>query len=225
MVNLSHWVFANDFTAHEAAYLILGVDPSIDIDGRSASHIKKRMLDAYTASIQNLEFRFIIEPCLPDDWLDDGTDTIEDKYTLNSVDISALYEVYFQEDEVSISLWLEDKERNDFLQQRFSRPEIARWLNDCQLTSAYQFVPVSNLISNAKIEKQTLEKPLNTRERETLLTIIAALCKEYKIEISKPSKAADLIQSMTDSLGAHVAKRTIEEHLKKIPDALVTRMK
>ena len=55
MIKNLHWVFANDFTAHEAAYLILGVDPSIDIDGRSASHIKKRMLDAYTASIKNLK--------------------------------------------------------------------------------------------------------------------------------------------------------------------------
>lgn len=225
MVDLSHWVFANDFTAHEAAYLILGVDPSIDVDDRSASHIKKRMLDAYKASIQNLEFRFIVEPCLPDDWLDDGTDTIDDKYTLSSIDIDNLYDLYSRGDEISVSLWLEDKERNNFLQQRFSRPELARWLNENQLTSAYQFVPVSNLIPNGKSEKKSLAKPLNTRERETLLTIIAALCKESKVDIHKPSKAADIIQSMTDSLGAHVAKRTIEEHLKKIPDALETRMK
>ena len=69
------------------------------------------------------------------------------------------------------------------------------------------------------------DKFLSKRERDTLLTIIAALCKEAKIDIKTPSKAGDLIQSLTDSMGAPVAKRTIEEHLKKIPNALATRMK
>ena len=74
-------------------------------------------------------------------------------------------------------------------------------------------------------ESKNTAKPLSNRERDTLLTIIAALCKEAKIDISSPSKAGDFIASLTDSIGAHVAKRTIEEHLKKIPNALETRMK
>lgn len=74
-------------------------------------------------------------------------------------------------------------------------------------------------------EYQKPAKPLATRERDTLLTIIAALCKEAKIDIKTPSKAGDLIESLTDSMGAPVARRTIEEHLKKIPNALETRMK
>lgn len=74
-------------------------------------------------------------------------------------------------------------------------------------------------------EYQKPAKPLATRERYTLLTIIAALCKEAKIDIRTPSKAGDLIQSLTDSMAAPVAKRTIEEHLKKIPDALASRMR
>jgi hypothetical protein len=69
------------------------------------------------------------------------------------------------------------------------------------------------------------EKPMSTKERGTLLTIIAALAKEAKIDISKPSKAAGSIETLTDQLGAPVAKRTIEEHLKRIPDALERRAK
>jgi len=69
------------------------------------------------------------------------------------------------------------------------------------------------------------EKPLGTIERKTLLTIIAAIAKPAKINIEAPGKAAVYIEGLTDELGAHVAKRTIEEHLKKIPDALETRMK
>jgi hypothetical protein len=225
MVDLSHWVFADDFTPHEAAHLIVGADPSIESAGRNVEHIKNRMLEAYTAAIQNLEFRFIIQPCLADDWNNDGTDTVDEKHTLNSIDIDALYEGYFHGDEVSISLWLEDQKRTDFLRQRFSRDKLAKWLNENMLVSAYQFAPVSHLKPNELGGKNTLEKPLNKRERETLLTIIAALCKECRVDINSPSKAGDLIQSMTDLLGAPVAKRTIEEHLKKIPKALETRMK
>ena len=73
-------------------------------------------------------------------------------------------------------------------------------------------------------EAQT-EKPLYTRERDTLLTIIAALAKEAKINIHTPGSAALSIEDLTDKLGAHVSKRAIENHLKKIPDAVGTRKK
>jgi len=71
----------------------------------------------------------------------------------------------------------------------------------------------------------SIDRPLETRERNTLLTIIAALCKDAKIDITKPSKAGEYIHSITNHMGATVAKRTIEEHLKKIPNALEGRMK
>lgn len=75
---------------------------------------------------------------------------------------------------------------------------------------------------------QIEEKPLATTERNTLLTIIAVLAKAAKVQIddySKPGKAAGYIEGLTDEFGAHVSKRAIEDHLKKIPDALRTRMK
>ena len=71
-------------------------------------------------------------------------------------------------------------------------------------------------------------KPLGTRERDTLLTIIAVLAKAAKVPLDdygKPGKAAGYIEGLTDEFGAHVSKRAIEDHLKKIPDALGTRMK
>jgi len=64
------------------------------------------------------------------------------------------------------------------------------------------------------------EKVLGTRERNTLLTIIAALCKELSIDVSQPSKAAAAIESLTTKIRARVAQRTIENHLKRIPEAL-----
>ena len=79
---------------------------------------------------------------------------------------------------------------------------------------------------NASLAARVKEtEPLDTRERNTLLTIIAALCKEAKIPYDKPAKAAGMIQSTAAKMGVSIGETTIESHLKKIPDALATRMK
>lgn len=64
------------------------------------------------------------------------------------------------------------------------------------------------------------QKPMATKERSTLLTIIAVLAKEAKIDWQKTSKAAELIVSAADQDGLSLGQRTVEEHLKRIPDAL-----
>lgn len=68
-------------------------------------------------------------------------------------------------------------------------------------------------------------RPLLTTERNTLLTIIAALSKKANIDIKEAGKSAQYIAGLTAELGANVSKRAIEEHLKKIPNALSIRMK
>jgi hypothetical protein len=67
---------------------------------------------------------------------------------------------------------------------------------------------------------QKIEKPIERRERSTLLAIVAALCELAKIDVTKPSAAAAVIESQTVRMGARVAARTIENHLKLIPEAL-----
>ena len=64
------------------------------------------------------------------------------------------------------------------------------------------------------------EKPLERRERTTLLVIIAALANMAKIDVTKPSKAAGNIENQTQLMGARVAARTIENHLKRSREAL-----
>jgi len=64
------------------------------------------------------------------------------------------------------------------------------------------------------------EKPLASRERKTLLTIIAALAKEAKIDITKPYEGANIIEAMTDQFGAHVDSDTIAKKLKLIDELL-----
>lgn len=71
----------------------------------------------------------------------------------------------------------------------------------------------------------THTKPLGTTERTTLLTIIAALVQELDLPISNPSKTSSLISDMTARISASVSQRAIEDHLKRIPDALERRAK
>jgi hypothetical protein len=68
-------------------------------------------------------------------------------------------------------------------------------------------------------------RPLLTTERNTLLTIIAVLCKEAKLDYKTASKTAGFVASTAARMGVSIGETTIENHLKKIPDALETRMK
>jgi hypothetical protein len=68
--------------------------------------------------------------------------------------------------------------------------------------------------------ERTMDRPLEWKERATLLVIIAALAKLAKVDIDKPSKAAVAIESQIALMGAHMGVRTIEVHLNRIRDAL-----
>jgi len=72
-------------------------------------------------------------------------------------------------------------------------------------------------------KRHVLDKPIATRERNTLLTIIAALCKDVGYDVSKHSKTAGLIRNTAADMGITIGETTIEMHLKKIPHALEAR--
>lgn len=67
-------------------------------------------------------------------------------------------------------------------------------------------------------------EPLSTKERNTLLTIIALLCKEAKLDYTMPAKTAHLLLSTATEMGVSIGETTIEGHLKKVTNALGTRM-
>jgi hypothetical protein len=64
------------------------------------------------------------------------------------------------------------------------------------------------------------ELPLKSRERDSLLVIIAALAALNGIDVKRPSKAAMEIESATIRKGARISARAIENHLRRIPDVL-----
>ncbi len=83
-------------------------------------------------------------------------------------------------------------------------------------------------IELAKAQKQSpdkVDRPLSSRERDSLLTTIAVLCKAAGFNAERHAKTANLIQDAAAKMGISIGETTIENQLKKIPDALGTRTK
>ena len=60
------------------------------------------------------------------------------------------------------------------------------------------------------------EKPLDARERTTLLLIIAALAQHAKLDLSHPSKASQVIAAELEIIGESRDPKTISTHLKAV---------
>jgi hypothetical protein len=222
MADLSHWDFADEFTAQEAASLILGVDPMIDGEAVRAKPIFEKLRSCYHSAWGYWHTR-----C-------DGNFELNEHVTLPDIAIQSVTMASYggmfvrhgftEKGKEFFCRWVgwetsEDGEFSGFLHQRYSRQELSRWLKALGLSSAYQFV------ATEAVRKNAVDVDLGKRERDTLLGIIAALCQEAKIPYEKPAKAAGMIQSTAAKMGLSIGETTIEGHLKKIPNALATRMK
>ena len=98
--------------------------------------------------------------------------------------------------------------------------------NWIDLAISKQFtIPWQEVIEQGVYMSRNIEKPLKDIERNSLLIIIAALAIAAKVDINKTSKAGSLIANMTQLIGASIGATTIETHLKKINQALVSRTK
>jgi hypothetical protein len=80
------------------------------------------------------------------------------------------------------------------------------------------------LAEHRSAQPAKVDRPLHTRQRRTLLTVIAALCSQTGIEHDGRG-AAQRIKRATELIGAPIDDGTIDSILKEIPDALETRMK
>ena len=208
--DLSHWDVRTDFVADEVAALAMGKDPAgegyVPNDKRP---LYQRMENSYDAARK---------------WRKPGDDDEEPRWEeygvtnkpeiLSSVGMRHQLDNWDADEGRSLSNWLADDELSGFRTQRFAREEIARWLAAIEVQSRYIFE------SNQSGTETNIEKPLGSKERNTLLRIIAALCKDCKYDYTKAAKTAALIKSTADSMDISIGETTIEEHLKKIPDVL-----
>ena len=86
-------------------------------------------------------------------------------------------------------------------------------------------IPGEQALETKPDAPESVEKPPATKERNTFLVIIAALCECSGIDYRKSSKAAVSIQSAAVMAGASISETTIKNRLKEIPEALASRTK
>ena len=212
-MDLSHWVFTDKFTDHQAAFLILGVDPSGNVDGLNADHIKQRIAVAYESALENLKFQFLVEPSLPDSWsdADEAKKPFDRKATLMSVKMEELSKLFADGDDWSTLMWLENQSKSIW-EQYFSRDELARWIRENNLPSKYLFSSLPK--SEAKRESiYPMDKPLLDKERKSLLNIIGVMLELLQTPKAGRTSDAAIIQEMIDNYPEKqgIAKRTLEE--------------
>jgi len=75
-----------------------------------------------------------------------------------------------------------------------------------------------------EILSESTPKPLNTTERNTLLTLIAALCKFESIDPLARSTTAEIVK-MTEDLGAPISDDTVRKVLGQLKNAVESRTK
>jgi hypothetical protein len=106
----------------------------------------------------------------------------------------------------------------DGLSIQVSRGQLEKWLKAKGITAKF-FNDDELAVINSN------EKALGSREKNTLLVIIAALAREAKIDITTHAKSALIISKITQEMGASIDDETISKKLKLIPDALERRIK
>jgi hypothetical protein len=166
MSDLNHWDYADSFFGREAAYLIMGVDPSSGsaTDGNSALHIIERIKNSYESAHGNYSFDM------------NGYDPLDSEKGSNqrrSELISVAMEEILQEaraktDETVLNNFMFGDE-SEYRRQKFSRLEIHRWITENALPSTYKF-----MVHGQNILPQP-EKQLATKELKSLYGIMLGM--------------------------------------------------
>ncbi len=121
-----------------------------------------------------------------------------------------------------------EEERKKFQERRKTRPQSENYYAAGGLPKDSVLVIRTEALrefeQTVSDSEKTTEKPLKTTERNSLLTIIAALCDYSAIE-HQGRGAASQVAKLTEELGAAVSVDTVRRMLAKIPDALETRLK
>jgi hypothetical protein len=249
----SEWDLIHELTAEEAALLICGVDPArtdIHERERSKGRVYERAVREAVARADLLAWQYFERPLSEERPLSPQIWEIEADFEnyLPSFEIrSSVDDVFKDPENVPVLLPVDP-----WYSATVRAGDINKWLTLNSVKSSYKFKNLQSIVVVKLDHREALiairagnelhennfaaaeillskilvpEKPLGTRERNTLLCIIGIICKEAKLDFRKHSKTAEFIKSNADRLGVAIGETTIEDHLKLIPDALAGRMK
>lgn len=118
-----------------------------------------------------------------------------------------------------------EEAREKFLEQRKASPELEKYFPAGGLPEDSVIVVRTEALRQfERIISTNPEKPLTTNERNSLLTIIAALCEYSDIKYEGRGAAAQ-IAKLTEEFSVAVSDDTVRRILAKIPEALEARQK
>jgi len=136
MASLSHWDFAAHFSGHDAAALILGLEPwESTIDESRVNVVIDRLALHYNHAVQrHYEEAFDVA-------MKNFQDMEADRpFELASVKMNELcLQCNFEDDVTPFTDWLASDQPSQFDNQIFSRQVVADWLDAIGLKSIYQF--------------------------------------------------------------------------------------
>jgi|ETNmetMinimDraft_35_1059890.scaffolds.fasta_scaffold38263_2 hypothetical protein len=120
------------------------------------------------------------------------------------------------------------EDREDYLKSRKNKPiednyYPAGGLGEQDFVLVIRTEEVTRFIQSLE-DTSVLDKTLNSKERNSLLVLIGALCKEVNIDPNKRGVAPALVE-MTEILGAPLTDDTIRKILKQIEEAVALRNK
>lgn len=135
MNELSHWDFAEKFSAFDAAALILGYEPRNSVDVQSQVNVVyERMEMHYLSALKKAEIQ-TSGVCLDNE----NEIKILDQ-DLPSVELQRLWSnFFFESDEFTFIEWLQNTRKHQFANQEFSREKLAQWLVAIGMKSRYEF--------------------------------------------------------------------------------------
>jgi len=131
-------------------------------------------------------------------------------------------------DEAERLLQQHKEERKEFLERKKGRPASENYYPAGGLPKDSVLVvrtaALREFEQSINGAQSVAEKPMTPNERNSLLTIIAALC-DYSAIGHQERGAAGRIAKLTEEIGAVVSDDAVGRALKKIPGALESRMK
>lgn len=87
---------------------------------------------------------------------------------------------------------------------------------------ALRTTALTKFLQSLDCDQPIIDRPLAPTERNTLLIIIAALCKKAGLDPSARDAASDVVR-LADAVGVKLDDGTVRSKLKQIPDAIAAR--
>jgi hypothetical protein len=141
-----------------------------------------------------------------------------ESHGLGTADVFADY--VDAEDEIAMSALSRINDERERLENPEERERVKRRAAAMDSDHVVELIRENARLRDQSSVRERQDLPLDTRQRTTLLAIIGALAEAAHIDLTKPHKAGEAIESMLVDKGVKVSARTIGENLKAVREAM-----